>query len=538
VTAVPWGSDLCAIAARYADHIAVRDRAGEIHYHQLFRKAAALAHALQSAGVTRGEPVLTFFRNGIPAVWAHYGVLLSGAADVPINPALSEVDIRTCVGIAKPQRAVTTLNAAQFFQDLGLEILCAEDIGEADFDSTSFPPQPADAMARIVFTSGTTGLPKGAVHDQEGRWIANLLLRASLPHASNENSRLLLMTPFAHGSSLLTLAYHYGGATVVLHDGVDPGIVLPMIEDHVVNEIFAPPTVLAKLVDAAGERSLPGLKTIFCGTAVLTPTLYQRARRVFGPVVRVTYGKSEVFNPITVLESQETDAWYRDGGLEADACVGWAAPGVEIVVRTEKGGIAGIGEQGEVHIRARHLMRGYLRREGFEPHVPDAFHATGDLGYVDRSGRLHLSGRLAEVIKTGGYKVTAEEVERALAPALAPSTIAALGIASEYWGHIIVVAVENPPPGWQERLERAARALTRYKRPRAFVALESLPRNGIGKIWRAAIRDHIASAYRLIDGPHPRLEPQPKAGQPRPLHVDASPSTSHSKWTGTSESEQ
>jgi acyl-CoA synthetase (AMP-forming)/AMP-acid ligase II len=511
VKSVPWGSDLCAIASRYADRIAVRDRSGEIRYRMLFRKAAALAHTLQVAGTTIGEPVITFFRNGIPAVWAHYGVLLSGAADVPINPALSEADLRTCIGIAKPRRVVSTRSAAHFLQNLGLEILCAEDIGEADFDDTSFPPQAADAVARIAFTSGTTGLPKGAIHDQEGRWIANLLLRASLPHTPNENSHLLLMTPFSHGSSLMTMAYHGGGATVTLHDGVDPDIVLPMIEDRLVDEIFAPPTVLAKLVDAAGERSLPGLKTIFCGTAVLTPTLYQRARRVFGPVVRVTYGKSEVFNPITVLEPRETDAWYRDGGVEADACVGWPAPGVEIVVRTESGGPAEIGEPGEVLIRARHLMRGYLRREGFEPLAVGALHDTGDLGYFDVAGRLHLNGRLAEVIKTGGYKVTPEEVERALAPALAPSTIAALGIPSEYWGEIIVVAVENPSPGWRERLEQAARALTHYKRPRACITLENLPRNGIGKIWRAAIRDHIACAYRLIDGPHPRLEPQPTA---------------------------
>jgi non-ribosomal peptide synthetase component E (peptide arylation enzyme) len=78
VKSVPWGSDLCAIASRYADRIAVRDRSGEIRYRMLFRKAAALAHTLQVAGATIGEPVITFFRNGIPAVWARYGVLLSG----------------------------------------------------------------------------------------------------------------------------------------------------------------------------------------------------------------------------------------------------------------------------------------------------------------------------------------------------------------------------------------------------------------------------------------------------------------------------
>jgi acyl-CoA synthetase (AMP-forming)/AMP-acid ligase II len=506
---IPWGSDLWSAANRHPERIAVRDRSGEITYREMFRKAAALAEALRAADVEIGESVATSFRNGIPAAWSHHGVLLAGAADVPLNPALSDTDIRTCLSVANAHRVLTTRDLAGRFQDLGrdlgLEITCAEDIGKTELDLASFPPVPAQALARVVFTSGTTGLPKGAFHDHEGRWIANLLLRASLPHTPGPTSRLLLMTPFSHGASLMTLAYHGGGASVTLLDGVDPEVVLPLIERGEVDEIFAPPTVLSKLVDAAGDRQLPGLKTIFCGTAVLTPTLYQRARRVFGPIVRVTYGKSEVFNPITVLEPAETDAWYCGNGADADACVGWMAPGVEIVVRTDDGRTAIAGEQGEVLIRARHMMRGYLRADGFEPLPSDGFHDTGDLGYFDVMGRLHLTARIAEVIKTGGYKVTPEEIERALAPAVAPSTLAVLGIPSEYWGQVIVAAVESPQRGWRERIEAATRDLTGYKRPRAFIAMDSLPRNGIGKIRRAAIRDHIAQSYRFDDGPRPRL---------------------------------
>jgi acyl-CoA synthetase (AMP-forming)/AMP-acid ligase II len=496
------------VAHRYAGRIAVRDKAGAITYRVLFRRAAALAHALRDAGATPAEPVVTFFRNGIPAVVAHYAVMLSGAADVPINPALSKADVGMCIAISKARRVITSQELASQLRELNLEVICVEDSGEAEFDVGTFPPLPADALARVVFTSGTTGLPKGAVHDQEGRWVANLLLRASLPQIGGARRNLLLMTPFAHGSSLMTLAYHGRGETVTLLDGADPDVVLPLIERGEIDEMFAPPTVLTKLVDAAGDRALPGLRTIFCGTAVLTPTLYQRARGVFGPIIRVTYGKSEVFNPITVLEPAETDAWYSERDMDADACVGWTAPGVEIVLRTEDGRIAAAGEEGEVLIRARHMMRGYLRMEGFEPLPTDGFHDTGDLGHFDPIGRLHLTGRIAEMIKTGGYKVSPEEVERALAPAVAPSTVAALGIASEYWGQMIVAAVENPPGGWRERIEAASRALTGYKRPRAFIALETLPRNGIGKIRRASIREHIGENYRLIDGPRPRLEPK------------------------------
>jgi acyl-CoA synthetase (AMP-forming)/AMP-acid ligase II len=298
---------------------------------------------------------------------------------------------------------------------------------------------------------------------------------------------------------------------VTLLDGVDPERVLPMIGGGEVDEMFAPPTVLAKLVEAAGDRRYRRLKTIFCGTATLMPALYMRAREVFGPVVRVTYGKSEVFNPITVLEAAETDLWYAEGGSDADACVGWPASGVAIDVRTTTGAPARVGEEGEVLIWAQHLMRGYLCLEGYERLRLDRSHDTGDLGYLDERGRLHLTGRIADMIKTGGYKVSPEEVERPMAAALSPSAVAALGIPSDYWGEVIVLAVEKPGRDWSDRAREVASRMTAYKRPRAFLTMDQLPRSGIGKVKRSAIREHVLTAYRLVDGPRPRLEPRERA---------------------------
>ena len=151
-------------------------------------------------------------------------------------------------------------------------------------------------------------------------------------------------------------------------------------------------------------------------------------------------------------------------------------------------------------------MTGYRTAEGLGLLARDEFHETGDLGYVDASGRLHLTGRSADVIKSGGYKVAPEEVERLLAPALQPSEIAVLGIPSDYWGEVILAAVENPAPGWEERIDRVMRTMTDYKRPRLLIALDELPRNGIGKILRSAIRTEVLSRFRVTEGSRPRLE--------------------------------
>ena len=512
-TSIHWAGEFAVLASRFGERPAVADLAESITYAGLMRKAAALAARLAAAGVRPGDPVATFLRNGVPAVWASYGVTLSGAAETPVNPGLNETDREHCLTVARVRHVVTSHRERPFFDTRGFTTHCIEEIGEAEFDPAAFPRARLDAWSKIVFTSGTTGLAKGVVYDQRARWLANLLLRAALPHTPGAESRLLLMTPFSHGASLMTYAYLDHGASVVLLDGVDPDVVLPMLENGAVDQMFAPPTVLAKIVAAAGERRYPGLKTIFTGTAVLSPALYARAREVFGPVVRVTYGKSEVYNPIAVLEPPETDAWYREGGANADACVGWAASGVELAVRTDDGAECATGELGEVHIRARHMMAGYLRLDGYEPLAADAFHATGDLGYIDAVGRLHLVGRAADVIKTGGYKLAPEEVERGLAAAVRPGEVAAVGIPSEYWGEIVVAAVERAPPDWRTRAEEAARGMTGYKRPRFLFELPELPRNAMGKVRRAAIRDFVLQRYRLIDGAQPRLEPiEPDGG--------------------------
>jgi malonyl-CoA/methylmalonyl-CoA synthetase len=429
---------------------------------------------------------------------------MSGAVEVPLNPALGIADRVHSLKIAEAQALVTTMDLVEYLKNEVQIALCVEDLGEATLDPMTFPLVDASSPARIVFTSGTTGLPKGAVHSHEGRWTANVLLRASLPLKPDANSRVLLMTPFSHGSSLMTYAYLSSGASVILLDGVDPPTVLGLIERGECDAMFAPPTVLAKIVAAAEGCRFTSLHTIFCGTAVLTPTLYMRTKEIFGPVVRVTYGKSEVFNPITVMEADETDAWYSFGG--EDACVGWPAPGVELVIRSEKGEPVPEGATGEVLIRARHMMIGYRTADGFRPMAPDAFHETGDLGYIDASGRLHLTGRAADVIKSGGYKVAPEEVERALAPAVQPSEVAVVGIPSEYWGEIILAVVERPTPGWQARVNEVVQAMTSYKRPRLLLALDELPRNGIGKILRGTVRVEVLSRFRIIEGPRPRLE--------------------------------
>lgn len=504
LSAINWAHDLKAAADAFADLPCVSDGVDELRFRDLAGLAGGLAHRLLAVGLAPGEPVATCLRNGLPAVWASAGVRLAGAAETPLNPAFTEAERRYCLELAGVRRVVTSRREAAFFAALGAAVIAVEDIVPAPF--VTLPPVPSAAWGRISFTSGTTGRPKAIVHTHGARWIANLLQRASFAAMPGPGSRVLLMTPFTHGAGLLAAAFLDHGAAVVLLDGVDPPAVERLLASGTIDHVFAPPTVLAKLAATFPARHFPGIRVVFCGTAPLTPTLYARARALFGPVVRITYGKSEVVNPIAVLPPAACEAYYRDESGGAGFCVGWPGTGVEIAIRGEDGGDLVTGEIGEIHLRAQHMLAGLIDGSGFHATPAGGWHETGDLGRIDARGRLHLVGRTADVIKSGGYKIHPEEIETALAGSAGGGAVAVTTMPSEYWGEVIVAVAEGAPADWPAHAAAAAATLAKFKRPRAYLVLDALPRNAQGKVPRGTVRERLLERYRLVDGAHPVLE--------------------------------
>jgi acyl-CoA synthetase (AMP-forming)/AMP-acid ligase II len=267
------------------------------------------------------------------------------------------------------------------------------------------------------------------------------------------------------------------------------------------------PTVINKLAEVFAGRRFEGVRCVFTGTQTLTPATYARAKAMFGPVVRVTYGKGECTNPITVLAPADTDRVYMEEADRPGACLGWPGFGVEIAVRDEAGAALPAGEEGEIFLRARHMYIGHIDANGFQPIPPGGWHQTGDLGYLDDRGRVWLSGRAADVIKSGGYKVNPEEIEIVLGAIPVCGQICITSIPSAYWGEVIVAAAENVRGDWESIATERLASLSKYKHPRAFVALDALPRNPQGKVSRRAVREKILERYALEDGSRPVLVP-------------------------------
>ncbi len=505
---IPWAKDLAAIANEFSDRVAVTDGTGTLTFRELADRAARVAHLLHARGLRPGDPVATSLRNSIPAVWATTGLRIAGAGDTPLNASMSDAEREYSIGLSGTRMVVTTRAQAAGFEKLGCDVIAIEDVPNDPSDLVSLPNVPAEAPGRISFTSGTTGKPKAIVTTHGARWIANLLQRASFAQMPQPGDRVLLMTPFVHGAGILTQAFNDRGATAVLLDGVDLAKVLPILDSGEITYMFAPPTVLAKILSAYEGKRVEGIRTIFCGTAPLLPSLYHKARAVFGPVIRITYGKSEITNPIATLSPSETDAYYM-GKIDGDGvCVGFPGTGVEIEIRDEDNTLLPSGSIGEVHLRGRHMSSGHFDQTGFIPLPPDGFHATGDFGRIDARGRLHLVGRVADVIKSGGYKIHPDEIERALSGTAGTGAVSIVTLPSEYWGEVIVAVAETDDPAWPDRAKASLAELARHKHPRAFLMFPELLRNAQGKIMRRLIREKVLEAYTLKDGPYPTLEPR------------------------------
>ena len=513
---ISWSYSLNVLAARFGNDPAVTDREERVlSFHQLNQYAHALAAHLVALGLQPGQAIASLLENSIEAVWVSYGIRLAGGAETPLSSGYTLDEIKWCAALAQFDYVLTDGSRDTALQAMGLETIPVASIAlehAADHAIPTMPAVEADQQGRIIFTSGTTGKPKGVPYTHGARWAGEQLLKATLPFTPQAGSRLLLMTPFVHGASLLTYAWCDFGGTVVLHPGVEIAAIAPLLQEGNLEAIFAPPTVLAKLTAALKGQVFQGVRCIFTGTQPLTRTLYLKASNMFGPRVRITYGKSECVNPITVLASEDTQHYFAKEHLASGACVGWPAPGVEIqILARQASDTHAMAEQeqpaqeGEIYLRAPHMSSGLIDASGFHPHEPDGWHQTGDLGYLDTQGRLMLTGRIADVIKTGGYRVNPDEIEAALVSNTLCSTICVTSISSDYWGEIIIAVAQDTQPGWASQCEMLLVGMSRHKRPRQYLSVDILPRNPQGKISRRQIAKLILDTHQLTDGPYPEL---------------------------------
>jgi malonyl-CoA/methylmalonyl-CoA synthetase len=456
---------------------------------ELEARTRAAAGRLAGAGLGRGERVVWSTATSLDGVVACIAALRIGAVVVPVNAGHTERELAHVVGDVRPAVAVVdrpeqaawvaaasgSPTTAVVFPDLspaGVAGGIAPAGGPPGGAEPVLDRSGPDDAAMIVFTSGTTGVPKGAVLTH-----ANLLAGVRAVAAAwrwEPDDRLVLALPLFHVHGLCiglfgTLAT--GGSAVVV-DRFSADGVLDAAGRHGGTLFFGVPTMYHRLAGSGRVAELARLRLCVSGSAALPVPLAERVRAGAGVAVLERYGMTETLLTI----SNPYDGERRPG------TVGFPLPGVD--VRAD-------ATDGVLGVRGPSVFAGYWERPAAtDAAFADGWFRTGDVVATDADGYLAVRGRQTDVIISGGYNVYPAEVEEVLLGHPAVAEVAVVGVPSDEWGEAVVawVVAAGEPVAVDALADFAAARLAPYKRPRELRVVDELPRNAMGKVRRSELR--------------------------------------------------
>lgn len=471
------------------------------------REAAGRVVALLSSmGVGPADRVGVFATNSPSYVETLFGIAALGAVAVPMNfrargPELAHLlsDSGTKALFTESRyRELVSGAVPEHMPVVYLDRDYPSRLREADPEAGAVVADVDDAdVAVILYTSGTTSLPKGVMLTHGG--LTGYVINRTECADGTDRGRTLLAAPLHHVAALSSLISSiYAGRAVVLLPQFDAGEWLSAVERHRVTNAFVVPTMLSRIISHpdVAKRDLSSLELVTYGAAPMPPSVITRALEVFPATVSFSgaYGQTETTSTVTVLGPEDHRLTGTPQEIERArrrlSSVGRAVDDVELRVVDEAGSPLGPGETGEVQIRTARTMSGYwganARATGSTVDAEGWVH-TGDIGYLDDEGYLFLGGRAGDLIIRGGENISPEEVEAALYEHPDVAEAGVVGVPDEEWGESVALAVV-PRPGStltrQAVLEYCAARLPGYKRPTEVVLMESLPRTSTGKLLR------------------------------------------------------
>lgn len=472
------------------DRAALRTDDGAVTYRELDRLARVHATRLRQAGIGPGDRVAVWATPHVATVAAILGDALLGVATVPLNPALGEAELRHVLADAGP-RAVLAADPAAF---RARTPAVAPVVLEGNAGPPPPPPAPSDPFL-VVYTSGTTGPPKGAgITHAAAAFDLDALAGA---WGWTDADVLVHALPLFHVHGLLlgvVGSLRVGGTLRLLPRFTPEAVCAAMGREGTL--LFAVPTMYHRLAEhceatPADAARLARARLLVSGSAALPVRENDRLHRLFGqrPVER--YGLTETL----ILCAARHD------GPRTPGTVGPPLPGVTLRLVDDERRVLPPGPDviGEIAVKGPCVFGGYLNRPEATAQALDAagFFHTGDLASITPAGEVRIVGRRAtDLIKTGGYKVGAGEVEAALLEHPAVREAAVVGVPDDDLGERIVAFVVASPgasPSGEELAEHVARLLAPHKRPRVVRLVEALPRNAMGKVLKRQLASPEAS---------------------------------------------
>ena len=528
-TRLDW---LAQRAVSSPDEIALIDGERQWRYAELNEWVADMAGRLRAAGVSPGDHVAVLMPNRPEYVCAIHALIRLGAVLVPLNVRLTPGELRWqmdradcayllcsretgAVGLEigdwrleigdwrlEMATEVSAIGRRQSAIGAGVQRILSVDRTEEpgiraldDFATRAVGLREGrqldlDAVQCIVFTSGTTGRPKGAMLTY-GNHLASATASAfrlgTLP-----GDRWLACLPLYHvGGLAIVLRCCLYGTTVVLHGGFDPAAVSSALDTQAVTLVSLVPTMLRRLLEARGERRFPeNLRCVLLGGAAAPATLVERSLALGVPVA-TTYGLTEAASQVATATPDEVRGKAGSPAMGVGHFVGKPLMFTQVRIAGANGHAQPPGEIGNIEVRGPTVMAGYYHwPEATREALRNGWLHTGDIGYLDEDGDLWVVQRRSDLIVTGGENVYPVEVENVLLEHPRVEAACVIGVEDEEWGQRVVAAVVAAEGSSLTEAELAAFCrgrLAGYKRPRVYRFLTSLPQTASGKIQRDAV---------------------------------------------------
>lgn len=512
------GGPMTWAAQRFAERIAIVCEGEEqsLTFHELNADVNRLAHALRAFGLQPGDRVAILQPNCHRFILALFGVQKAGLVPVCLNTRyaarehafiLNDCSARAlliaheCVDTIAPVRGALSTVEHYLCTDGDangmlnmMAVMAAQPTCEPGIEVE------ADALARLWYTSGTTGRPKGAMitHAIQSEHLKLFLMNMEV--AIGPDDAMLHVGPMTHASGNYILPHVVRGARNVILPRFDPARTLETVVRQRITMLHLVPTMLFRLLEVAeqGTFDVGSVKRINYGAAPMPVSVLRRAIQVFGPVFRQHYGLTEAVQPVTLLLPEEHVLEGDETVMRRLASAGRPALGVEVRVVDDQGHDVKPGEMGEIVVRGPHVMQGYWNLpEATAETLRDGWLHTKDMATIDEDGFIYIVDRKDDLIISGGFNIYPREVEEALYGHPAVREAVVFGVPDEEWGEAVMalVALNGGQAVTADALIAHCRQhLASYKKPRFIRFVPELPKSAVGKVLRRELKAQYRSS--------------------------------------------